>query len=208
LTFTGSAGQGFCAFLEPGIDVLLLGEANDSVCKSMSGGAVVIRPQPDAGFRPEESAIIGNCALYGATGGELFINGHAGDRFAVRNSGATAVVEGVGFHACEYMTGGTIVILNAVSHNVGAGMTGGTLYMRRENETFVNDRYLVAAEMGEDDYRTLQALLLRHAERSGSMTANAIVSGWDRSRTGFLRFVPLSTRPPGRTMDQKSAFGG
>ena len=109
------------------VDIRLIGEANDSVCKSMSGGKTVIVPPAEANYEPDENAIIGNCALYGATGGSLFVHGQAGDRFAVRNSGATAVVEGTGLHACEYMTNGTVIILYQTSDNIGAGMTGGTL---------------------------------------------------------------------------------
>ena len=124
LTFEGSAGQGFAAFTVAGMAIRLLGEANDSVAKSMSGGQVVITPSPEATFVPEKQVIIGNCALYGATGGTVMIHGIAGDRFAVRNSGAKAIVEGAGLHLCEYMTSGMVVVLGEVSHNVGAGMTG------------------------------------------------------------------------------------
>src|SRR5690625_1577690 len=133
LEFTGSAGQGFAVFQTEGMHLKLWGEANDSVCKAMSGGLTVIQPSRDSRFDPSESAIIGNCALYGATGGTRYVHGLAGDRFAVRNSGATAVVEGTGLHPCEYMTNGTVVILGTVSGNAGAGMTGGIL--RSEEHT-------------------------------------------------------------------------
>jgi glutamate synthase domain-containing protein 3 len=192
VTFTGSAGQGFAAFLEPGLSVTLVGEANDSVCKSMSGGTVVIRPPAEIGYTPEENGIIGNCALYGATGGELFVNGLAGDRFAVRNSGAVAVVEGVGLHACEYMTGGTVVIVHGVSHNVGAGMTGGTLFLRREKTQFVNSMYVAPTEMTDDDVVELRRLLERHRELTGSQSAAAILEDWRRASLDFVRCLPLA----------------
>ncbi|HCI69077.1 MAG TPA: glutamate synthase large subunit, partial [Balneola sp.] len=125
LVFRGSAGQSFGVFQTERVNVRLIGEANDSVCKSMSGGKMVIVPPENARYKPEENAIIGNCALYGATNGKFYVYGQAGDRFAVRNSGTLAVVEGTGLHACEYMTNGTVVILGNTSDNIGAGMTGG-----------------------------------------------------------------------------------
>jgi glutamate synthase domain-containing protein 3 len=192
LTFTGSAGQGFGAFLEPGIHLLLEGEANDGVCKSMSGGTVCIRPARAAAFRPEESAIIGNCALYGATGGELFVHGLAGDRFAVRNSGATAVVEGVGLHACEYMTGGRVLIIGQVSHNVGAGMTGGVLYMRRENASHINTSYVAPQELNEEEAEDILHLLRRHNEYLDSAAVRQMIENWHVERAAFLRCVPLA----------------
>jgi glutamate synthase domain-containing protein 2/glutamate synthase domain-containing protein 1/glutamate synthase domain-containing protein 3 len=171
LRFRGSAGQGFGIFCQPGLDVELLGEANDSVCKSMSGGAVLIRPADDAGYRAEDCAIIGNSALYGATGGELFVYGHAGDRFAVRNSGATAVVEGVGMHGCGYMTGGLVVILGPASHNVGSGMTGGRLIGGAHLEENVSRDYLEPAPVEDKD--ELRALLARYLAATGSARAKA-----------------------------------
>ncbi len=190
ITFTGSAGQGFAAFLEQGLECVLNGEANDSVCKSMSGGAVVVRPREEAPFPPEESVILGNGALYGATGGELFVHGLAGDRFAVRNSGANAVVEGVGLHACEYMTGGRVLILGNVSHNVGAGMTGGLLYMRRENIQYANENYLVPAELADENEQELLALLNRYHELTGSASARGLLERWESERRGFALYLP------------------
>jgi len=178
LRFVGSAGQGFAVFLVDGVDVTLVGEANDSVCKSMSGGAVTIVPHPDSPLDAESSAIIGNCALYGATGGELFVRGTAGDRFAVRNSGATAVVEGVGLHACGYMTGGTVVILGRMSHNVGSGMTGGVLYCRRDNVDLLNPEFVSAHALDEADVERLYALVQEHGRRTGSVTAARASRDW------------------------------
>ncbi|MFN3315782.1 MAG: glutamate synthase-related protein, partial [Raineya sp.] len=136
--FRGSAGQGFGAFMTKGISVRLEGEANDSVAKSMSGGKMVIVPSKESRLKPEENVIIGNCALYGATGGKLYVSGKAGDRFAVRNSGALAVVEGVGWHACEYMTGGQVVILGATHYNIGSGMTGGVIWIYQATQEHIN----------------------------------------------------------------------
>jgi glutamate synthase domain-containing protein 2/glutamate synthase domain-containing protein 3 len=193
--FTGSAGQGFAAFLEPGLHVTLSGEANDGVGKSMSGGVVIIRPPASAAYEPGDNSIIGNGALYGATGGELFVNGLAGDRFAVRNSGALAVVEGVGLHACEYMTGGAVIILGPVSYNVGAGMTGGVLYARKDNDHFVNHAFLRSRGIDESDSALLLGLLRKHAELAGSRTARRLLEEWERERTTFLAYVPLASRP-------------
>ncbi|MEW6512072.1 MAG: glutamate synthase large subunit [Bacteroidota bacterium] len=198
LKFTGSAGQGFGVLLVDGIRMILFGEANDSVGKSMSGGSIVIRPQPRVTYAPEENAIIGHCALYGATGGTLFVHGLAGDRFGVRNSGATAVVEGAGLHACEYMTRGTIVILGAVSFNLGAGMTGGTVYIRREQETMLNTGYVLAAPFEGDDAPRLLLLLTEYFEATGSATADRILRESQRLPELFVKCVPRSakgTRP-------------
>jgi glutamate synthase domain-containing protein 2/glutamate synthase domain-containing protein 3 len=171
LEMIGSAGQGFGVFLVEGFDVTLRGEANDSVGKSMSGGRLVIVPHPAATFVPEESSIIGNCALYGATGGKLFVYGRAGDRFAVRNSGAIAVVEGTGLHACEYMTNGTVVILGLASHNIGAGMTGGELFLRRESVPYLNTEYLITTAIEDEDLDRLVSLLAEYRDLTGSRSA-------------------------------------
>jgi glutamate synthase domain-containing protein 2/glutamate synthase domain-containing protein 1/glutamate synthase domain-containing protein 3 len=192
ITFTGSAGQGFCVFLVEGIHVRLYGESNDSVCKSMSGGDVVVRPHPSATFPAEENAIIGNCALYGATGGTLFICGTAGDRFAVRNSGATAVVEGAGLHACEYMTRGTVVILGKVSANVGAGMTGGNLYVRREYDEMINKGYLAAVPWRPEIETEFRAILLAYAKETESRTARCFLDNWEKAKQDFSLYAPLA----------------
>ena len=206
LTLSGSAGQGFAAFLEPGLTVTLLGEANDGLCKSMSGGVVMVRPALSAAYRPEENAIIGNCALYGATGGEVYINGLAGDRFAVRNSGATAVVEGAGLHACEYMTRGCVVILGPVSHNVGAGMTGGVLFLRRSNQSFLNRNYLEPVDLTAEDEALLLNLLRRHVESVNSAPARLLMDGWENERSGFIRCVPIAAmKRPARSSEPATA---
>ena len=187
--FEGSAGQSFGAFLAAGIELELVGEANDSVGKGMSGGRIVVLPPPgDAG----DPVLLGNAVLYGATGGELFSTGRAGERFAVRNSGATAVVEGVGDHACEYMTGGRVVVLGEVGLNVGAGMTGGELYvldttgrlrLRLNTQLVVAERY-----RGEE----LRALLESHLRYTGSPRAAGLLERWHESEPAFWRVLPRS----------------
>ncbi len=191
ISFTGSAGQGFGAFLTEGVSVKLFGEANDSVCKSMSGGKVVVRPMLTAKFTPETNVIIGNCALYGATGGTLYVRGLAGDRFAVRNSGATTVVEGVGLHACEYMTNGRVVILGKASHNLGAGMTGGTLYLLNADARVVNKAYLASVELSDIDYNELYLLIADYASETDSTTARALLENWDITKQQFKKFIPI-----------------
>jgi glutamate synthase (ferredoxin) len=184
----GSAGQSFGAFLSAGVKLDLVGEANDYVGKGMAGGRIAIRPPDgDAG----EPVLIGNTALYGATGGELYCAGRAGERFAVRNSGAVAVVEGVGDHACEYMTGGTVVVLGPFGRNVGAGMSGGQAFVydpagelpRRLNED------LVSLERVVDDGELL-ALLERHRRATGSRLAAALFESWETARGDFWHVLP------------------
>src|SRR5262249_14254027 len=136
LKFTGSAGQSFCAWLAPGIEVELEGDANDYFGKGLSAGRVVVYPPRDATFVPEDNIIVGNVSLYGATGGEVFLRGQAGERFCVRNSGVTAVVEGVGDHGCEYMTKGLVLVLGRTGRNFAAGMSGGVAYVLDEDGSF------------------------------------------------------------------------
>ena len=191
LTFEGSAGQGFGAFLVRGLDVTLLGEANDAVGKSMSGGTIVIRPQEDVTFAAESNVIIGNTALYGATGGQLFVRGRAQDRFCVRNSGARAVVEGAGLHACEYMTGGAVAILGPVSDNVGAGMTGGRVFLHRDEAERVNRDYIATMPMAEEDLALFIELLEAHRLRTDSETAKALLADSNRMTARYLVGRPL-----------------
>lgn len=192
LEFKGSAGQSFGVFQTKEVNLRLVGEANDSVCKSMSGGKTVIVPPAESTFKPEENAIIGNCALYGATGGTLFVHGQAGDRFAVRNSGATAVVEGTGLHACEYMTNGTVVVMGQTSDNIGAGMTGGTLYMFEDPGSRINSEYIGEAVMSELDFEKLKSILESYASETGSTKASYVVSDWETAKTKFKKFIPIS----------------
>ena len=190
LEFEGSAGQGFGVFLTEGLNVNLRGEANDSVCKTMSGGFVVINPPKNVTFDPTDNAIIGNCALYGATGGRLYVHGLAGDRFAVRNSGAVAVVEGTGLHPCEYMTNGTVAILGPVSRNVGAGMTGGVLYLREDQIHQINDEYIMPLEMDDEATDELKVLLADYHKHTGSKVAEQYLDDWEHEKNLFRKMMP------------------
>jgi glutamate synthase domain-containing protein 2/glutamate synthase domain-containing protein 1/glutamate synthase domain-containing protein 3 len=191
-SFTGSAGQGFGVFLHRGIRLILNGEANDSVGKTMSGGTIVIKPSIEARFKAEKNVIIGNCALYGATGGTLFVNGLAGDRFGVRNSGAITVVEGTGLHACEYMTGGKVVVLGKMSSNIGAGMTGGELITLNENVKNLNEEFIKVVETEEEEWIELNQLLGKYAEATGSENARYLLQNQSLLREKLVFIRPLN----------------
>jgi glutamate synthase (ferredoxin) len=194
IRFTGSAGQSFGAFLPKGITLWIEGDANDHWGKGLSGGRLVIVPPRESTFVPEENVVIGNVALYGATSGEAFVRGIAGERFAVRNSGATAVVEGTGDHACEYMTGGRVVILGRTGRNVAAGMTGGVAYVldadgrlgQRCNRGTVDFEPIVDAEEEE----VLRTLVERHAQLTGSGYAGRLLDDWTAVRALFVKLMP------------------
>jgi glutamate synthase (ferredoxin) len=189
-SFEGTAGQSFGAFLARGVRLILTGEANDYVGKGMSGGRIVVRPPAnDAG----EPVLVGNTALYGATGGELFCAGRAGERFAVRNSGAVAVIEGVGDHACEYMTNGTVIVLGETGRNVGAGMTGGQLYVHDLRDRLgarLNDQLVVAQRLGTGDLEVLRELVARHERYTGSARAAMLLERWDEEVARWWRVAP------------------
>ncbi len=186
--FEGSAGQSFGAFLTAGIELALTGEANDYVGKSMSGGRISLTPPGgDAG----DPVLIGNTALYGATGGELFCAGAAGERFAVRNSGATAVVEGVGDHACEYMTRGVVVVLGGHGRNLGAGMTGGEAFLLDPDERLVNGELVTLVDLESDDEGRLAGVLERHVRATGSARAAGLLADGEL-RARFRRLVPTA----------------
>ncbi len=193
LTLRGSAGQSFGAWLAPGIELTLVGDANDYVGKGLSGGVLALRPPEDAGFVAEDNVIAGNTVLYGATSGRAFFRGVAGERFAVRNSGAHAVVEGVGDHGCEYMTGGVVVVLGPTGRNFAAGMSGGIAYVLDEAGSFEAccNRELVGLEAVEDD-EELRALVTEHLARTGSAVAARLLADWDPSR--FRRVMPHDYR--------------
>ena len=207
LEFEGSAGQGFCVFLTEGLHVNLWGEANDSVCKTMSGGFVVINPPKESAFDPSDNAIIGNCALYGATGGRLYVNGLAGDRFAVRNSGAVAVVEGTGLHPCEYMTNGTVAILGPVSNNVGAGMTGGVLYLRHDQVHNINEEYVEPIEMDKISSKELYSLLKDYYKHTKSTTAKNYIDHWEKEKKRFIKLMPKGVLAKQREIAQLKESG-
>jgi glutamate synthase domain-containing protein 2/glutamate synthase domain-containing protein 1/glutamate synthase domain-containing protein 3 len=194
VTLRGSSGQSFGAFLAPGVKLTLVGEANDYVGKGMAGGKIVIRPGEYArSFVWHENVIAGNTLLYGATGGELYIAGRVGERFAVRNSGATSVVEGVGDHGCEYMTGGMVVILGPTGYNFGAGMTGGVAYVLDEGEKLsirYNRELIQLDRLSPHDEVEVQKLVRQHKDLTNSPHAAHILEHWTRYRSMFWRVMP------------------
>ncbi len=195
IQFTGSAGQSFGAFLAPGVTLALEGEANDYVGKGLSGGRLIIYPPRESEFVTEENILIGNVCLYGATSGEAFFNGMAGERFAVRNSGATAVVEGVGDHGCEYMTNGLVVVLGKTGRNFAAGMTGGVAFVLDRVGDFASikcNRREVDLEpvTQAEDAEKLFELISRHADYTGSPQARWILDNWDDMLPKFIKVFP------------------
>lgn len=194
LNFSGSAGQSFGAFIPRGITLTLEGDANDYIGKGLSGGKIIIFPPAGASFVPEENIITGNVAFYGATSGEAYIRGVAGERFCVRNSGVRAVVEGVGDHGCEYMTGGRVVVLGATGRNFGAGMSGGIAYVldldgtfpgRCNNEMVLLERLVDAVEIEE-----IKELIAKHAQYTQSRPARKLLENWDEMAPKFVRVIP------------------
>ena len=192
--FVGSAGQSFGAFTTDGMSLTLEGEANDYLGKGMSGGEIVLMPADMARFAPHKNTIVGNTVLYGSTGGRVFAAGRAGERFCVRNSGATAVIEGVGDHGCEYMTGGTVLVLGETGRNFGAGMTNGVAYVLDETGQFpsrLNDELVVASRlMDADELSVVYELVREHFERTASRRAEAILDLWDVFRGQFWKVAP------------------
>ena len=196
VNFTGVAGQSFGAFLAKGVAFNLVGEANDYIGKSLSGGVITIRPPAGAAFPPEGNAIAGNVIAYGATSGEVFINGQAGERFGIRNSGATLVVEGIGDHGCEYMTGGVAVVLGSVGVNFAAGMTGGVAYVYDESGDLDLNCNLDSVDLfpvteGSEDESRLLALLRRHVELTASPKASRMLASWSRVRPRFAKVAAV-----------------
>jgi glutamate synthase (ferredoxin) len=196
--FMGSAGQSFGAFLPRGITFTLEGDANDYWGKGLSGGRLTVYPPPTSTFLPEENIVIGNVALYGATSGEAYVRGLAGERFAVRNSGAHAVVEGVGDHGCEYMTGGRVVVLGPTGRNFAAGMSGGIAYVldragdfrHRCNLGMVDVEPLAQAE----DIEQVRGLISRHVEVTRSTYAARILDDWIALQPRFVKIMPKDFR--------------
>jgi glutamate synthase (ferredoxin) len=194
LHFRGSAGQSFGAFMPRGMTFRLEGDANDYVGKGLSGGRIIVFPPAGSRFVPEENIIVGNVALYGATSGEAYIRGMAGERFCVRNSGVHAVVEAVGDHGCEYMTGGRVVVLGPTGRNFGAGMSGGIAFVYDEHGNFAGNvnRQMVATEpLGDaDEAAEVRAMLARHLEYTGSDRARLLLKDWRASQARFVRVIP------------------
>ncbi len=197
LTFRGSAGQSFGAFVPRGVTLRLYGDANDYLAKGLSGGRVIVRPPETSPFAAEEQIIAGNVILYGATAGECFVSGRVGERFCVRNSGATAVVEGVGDHGCEYMTGGRVVVLGPTGRNFGAGMSGGVAYVHDPRRTFadqVNFDMVDLEPIDEEDRRLLLEIVTCHEEETGSHVAQRLLASWGQAVGDFVKVMPRDYR--------------
>jgi glutamate synthase domain-containing protein 2/glutamate synthase domain-containing protein 1/glutamate synthase domain-containing protein 3 len=193
--FSGSAGQSFGAFVPSGVTLELEGDSNDYLGKGLSGGRIIAYPPKTSSFLPEESILVGNVVLYGATAGEVFLNGIAGERFAVRNSGATAVVEGVGDHGCEYMTNGTVVVLGTAGRNFAAGMSGGIAYVFDEEGDFAARRCNPASVdleplVSDEDVSKVRGLLERHRDLTGSPRAAWILEHWAEAQAQFIKVFP------------------
>ena len=224
ITLTGVAGQSFGAWVAKGVTLELIGEANDYVGKGLSGGKLIVRPDPDSGITPDESMIVGNTVLYGAITGECYFRGIAGERFAVRNSGAVAVVEGTGDHGCEYMTGGIVVVLGETGRNFAAGMSGGIAYVLDEAGNFekrcnlsmvdlepVEDEEAVMeklhrsdieahglvdvqSDMTRHDAERLHQLIQNHARYTASTRAEEILANWEAMLPKFVKVMPVEYR--------------
>jgi len=197
LTFRGSAGQSFGAFVPRGITMTLIGDANDYFGKGLSGGILVVGPPPESPFRAEEQIVAGNVVLYGATSGATFIRGQVGERFCVRNSGATAVVEGVGDHACEYMTGGTVLVLGPTGRNFAAGMSGGVAFVHDPDAMLprrLNSEMVELEALDEEDRRTVQELCERHLALTGSDLAARLLGRWEETLPEIVKVMPRDYR--------------
>jgi len=197
VTFNGISGQSFGAFLANGVSFKLCGEANDYLGKGMSGGLIVVRKSKDSALVTDENWIAGNTLLYGATGGKVFISGRAGERFGVRNSGATAIVEGVGDHGCEYMTGGIVVVLGHTGRNFAAGMSGGVAYVMDPDRLFsrrCNQGMVDIEHIQDDDFDQLKILIEEHYHHTDSPKAKAILEHWDDQKKQFVKVMPREYR--------------
>ncbi len=206
INFSGSVGQSFSAFLAKGVTMRVRGDANDYFGKGLSGGKVIITPPEQATFAPEQNIIVGNVVLYGATGGKAFIRGVAGERFAVRNSGAETVVEGVGDHGCEYMTRGKVVVLGPTGRNFAAGMSGGEAYVLDESGEFASlcNPGMVGLEAVEDpaDIDALRGLIQQHLDCTGSANARRVLDGWDEMLPKFVKVMPYDYK---RILQERAA---
>jgi glutamate synthase (NADPH/NADH) large chain len=208
--FTGSAGQSFGAFVPAGIEMHLEGDANDYVGKGLSGGRLIVRPHASAPLVAEENVIAGNVIGYGATSGEIFIRGLVGERFCVRNSGATAVVEGVGDHGCEYMTGGRVVVLGPTGRNFAAGMSGGIAYVYDPHGSFaaqVNYEMVEVEDLANDDVTWLKDIVERHRALTGSAIADRVLQQWASEAPKFRKVMPRDYKKVLTVMAAASAEG-
>jgi glutamate synthase domain-containing protein 3 len=198
INFTGSGGQSFGAFLAPGITMKIEGDVNDYLGKGMSGGKMIIAPSENSGFAPHDNVICGNVVLYGATGGEVYINGKAGERFAVRNSGAKVVVEGIGDHGCEYMTGGIVVCLGSTGKNFAAGMSGGIAYIHDQSQLFDTKCNLDMVDLEsvwhQNDILFLRSTIEKHFYYTNSPLAKTILEKWESNLPMFVKVMPIDYR--------------
>lgn len=193
IAFEGSAGQSFGAFIPKGITLRLEGDANDYIGKGLSGGRIIVRPSKSATFAAEDNIIAGNVVLYGATQGEMFLRGIVGERFCVRNSGAVAVVEGLGDHGCEYMTGGRVVVLGPTGRNFGAGMSGGLAFVYDPDSTFllrVNPEMIDLDPPDRDDLEWLRDRIELHRQETGSVVAAEMLASWAEFGGKFVKVIP------------------
>jgi glutamate synthase (ferredoxin) len=210
LHFTGSAGQSLGAFVPKGVTIELEGDANDYVGKGLSGGRIIIYPSPAATFAAEDNIIIGNVALYGATAGEVFIRGMAGERFAVRNSGVNTVVEAVGDHGCEYMTGGKVVVLGPTGRNFAAGMSGGTAYILDEAGDFAtrcNMQMVALEKMEPAEAEIIHSLIKRHADYTKSKKAFKVLALWEEMLPKFVKVMPKDYKRVLQALSKAEADG-
>jgi glutamate synthase (NADPH/NADH) large chain len=190
ISFHGSAGQSFGAFIPQGLTLRLYGDANDYVAKGISGGRVIVRPDESAIFDSSLNVIAGNVIGYGATSGEIFIRGVVGERFCVRNSGATAVAEAVGDHGCEYMTGGVVVVLGKTGRNFAAGMSGGRAFILDADHSLINSEMVDLLPVSKDQYLSLQSILSRFQAETGSPLAAEILREWESAIGRFTMVMP------------------
>ena len=209
LDFVGSAGQSFGAFLAPGVTMKLEGDSNDYIGKGLSGGKIIVVPNADSKFDPAQNVIIGNVAFYGAIKGEAYILGNAGERFCVRNSGMSAVVEGVGDHGCEYMTGGKVVVLGSTGRNFAAGMSGGIAYVYNKDGGFESNcnMSLVTCESAESDKEVIKEMLEKHLKYTGSKKAEEVLADFDNEIKNFVKVIPIDYKKVVEVMDSELAKG-
>jgi glutamate synthase (ferredoxin) len=211
LNFKGSAGQSFGAFVPHGITLNLEGDSNDYTGKGLSGGKIIIYPPEQSTFLPEENTIIGNVAFYGATNGEAYIRGMAGERFCVRNSGVHAVIEAVGDHGCEYMTGGRVVILGPTGRNFAAGMSGGIAYVFDEAGDFANhcNKDMVSLDRldNDEDIKEVRTMIEKHVAYTSSDRGRSFLTSWDRLVPKFVKVIPNDYKRSLETMARVSARG-
>jgi glutamate synthase (NADPH/NADH) large chain/glutamate synthase (ferredoxin) len=204
----GHGGQSFGGWLMRGVTLLLEGDANDYTGKGMSGGVLAVRPPENVTFVPEQNVVVGNTLLYGATAGRAFFRGLAGERFGVRNSGVSAVVEGVGDHGCEYMTGGRVIVLGPTGRNFAAGMSGGMAFVLDEAGTFAdrcNQEIVDLEDPTEDDFAEVRALVQEHMERTGSTVAERVLANWDDLRGAWVKVMPMDYKRALRELAERQA---